>query len=167
MTAQQLTLLALLLLSFPLSLAEMALLYTLWPPYIRALARAPAEAPGLPAGTRLDGADSGEIKLRALDTEELLFRRTFGFGRGRLVYAGRVTVAAGEAPRVTVGPAPSGYPVIVAVGAFGGLTFGGGSILVGLVFAALFALITRANKKSAAALAREQGVAALSASLQG
>lgn len=160
MTTEMYILLGLLALSMPAAMTETLLLFLVWPPYITRLGR-PTSIDGLPAQVQLgDVQDNAELKFRP-HNHALLFRRTFGFGRGRPMYAGVIRQEADGTLSVRVGAAPLGIPIVVAFGAFGGLTFGGGSVIAGLVFGALFAVVLRYNRSAALKVFSESGASAL------
>jgi hypothetical protein len=151
MTIVHFLLLGLVLLAVPLALAEMLLLSMLWPPYIRATSR-PGEPITLPAPgglAPLMTAESSEVVVRWISANEIVFRRTFGFGRGRPMYQGRLLSGPDGTAQLLGGPAPAlGWlPTGVAFGAFFGLTFGNGSILIALIAGGLFMLLMRYSRR--------------------
>ena len=76
------------------------------------------------------GAQAGSklIHILSVSNDEVIFRRTFGPGKGRVIFVGRLVASGDEGVMLHRSRLP--YAASLAVGAFVGLTFGEGSYLV-------------------------------------
>ena len=78
------------------------------------------------------------IHILSVSNDEVIFRRTFGPGKGRVIFVGRLVASGDEGVMLHYGVAPMPYAASLAVGAFVGLTFGEGSYLVACGMALFF-----------------------------
>ncbi len=133
----------------PLAMLEMLVFAALWSPYVRLVSR-PVSLEGLPERASLADlpAPARELTLKHSDGA-VLFRRNFGFGRGRPMYLGWMEQDGALRVYANAFPAVGWIPITIAFGAFGGLSFGGGSLIVALIFGGLFALVARYNTRRA------------------
>ncbi|MFT5682717.1 MAG: hypothetical protein ACI8RZ_003641 [Myxococcota bacterium] len=170
MSDTMLVLLAFLVLTMPLSMLEVALLALLWPPYVRAVSQpTPHTLSGNSDALARLAVGSREIKLRRSADGSVLFRRTFGLGKARPMYLGVLRPGPDGAVLLDSAPVPAmGHaPMTIAFGAFGGLTFGGGSLLVALILSTVFFGIMLLNRRVARRFFLEQGIPELERLLAG
>ncbi len=137
--------------SWLLGALEIIAIYRLWPPYCGRLGKPftpPAPLPPITAPSALQGIERGtENVWFRLDGRTLLFRRRFGFGRGRSMASGRIEFGPDGNAEVYQSPLPAwGWvPITIAFTVFSGFTFGAGSPLVGAVFGLLFCVVIILN----------------------
>lgn len=122
--------------SLVLSLVELLMVAFLWPPYVRRLSRTHVDMrlPSLREVVELTRHKGAEAVVFRSGEGELLFRRVFAAGKGRVMYMGVLREDATGVQRLHISMVPGStpYPIALAVGAFLGSALGLGDPVISL-----------------------------------
>ena len=122
--------------SLVLNLVELLMVALLWPPYVRHLSRTHVDMrlPSLRKVGELTRHKGVEAVVFRSGEGELVFRRVFAAGKGRVMYMGvlREDAAGVQRLHISMVPGSAPYPIALAMGAFVGSALGLGDPVISL-----------------------------------